>query len=255
MDKLDPPPFTVPAAYTEDLPQARLPDVVSALTPFTGPIGHFLVEIFGSDYQGTLLQRRESWWQSLAEALRELRERVKGLEPENLIKNEVFNTVLIRATVVAAQEHSKVKLDSLRNAALNSALPYESDNSKVLLFNLVERFTEIHILLLRVYEQQPRYQNSPMTKPIDYFDLQKEDGAVLESIARDLARAGLIYATVPGRSGEAFVDVNHKALQEPSRYLEMIDTFISVKGDITALGTRFLAFIRDPRETRAVWNT
>jgi hypothetical protein len=48
---------------------------------------------------------------------------VNDLTPERLATNEAFVTVTMQASQGAIRNHQQAKLEALRNAVLNSALP------------------------------------------------------------------------------------------------------------------------------------
>src|SRR5689334_17216098 len=93
--------------------------IVSAVPVAGGPLQVLFENIFGSPIE----KRKYAWQTKLAEAIAEVQERVKELTPEKLSANEAFVTLAIQATQIAIRNHHKTKLDALRNAVLNSALP------------------------------------------------------------------------------------------------------------------------------------
>src|SRR5206468_713468 len=71
--------------------------------------------------------------------------------PERLL-NPRFTSTFIHATLIAMRTHQEEKLEALRNAVINSALPKAPEDDLQLMFlNLIDQFGEWHIRLLKFY--------------------------------------------------------------------------------------------------------
>jgi hypothetical protein len=79
-----------------------------------------------------LEERRERWFTQLAEGLEELRQRVDDLDLEALTGNDPFTDAAVTATRTVEHTirtrtvehtHQEEKIEALRNAVLNSAVP------------------------------------------------------------------------------------------------------------------------------------
>jgi hypothetical protein len=88
----------------------------------------------------------------VSEAINELYE--KGILTEkDLQENEVFFTSLVHASTMAIKNHQVEKLDALRNAVINSALPGAPDEIiQTLFLNFIDSCTLWHLALLRLYQ-------------------------------------------------------------------------------------------------------
>ncbi len=109
----------------------------------------------------------------IVKGLNELKQMHENFEIEDLAQNESFLTTLIHAYELAIRTHQKEKLEALRNAVLNSALPTApEDDIKIIFLNLIESFTVTHIKLLKFFnERRSKYWIDNLTSKIDYnFD-------------------------------------------------------------------------------------
>lgn len=86
-------------------------------------VGGAAKELFTAIVTPPLVKRRDEWIESIGRKLNELEERVQGFRIENLSQNEVFITTVTYATTIAVRSHQEEKIEALRNAVLNSALP------------------------------------------------------------------------------------------------------------------------------------
>lgn len=112
-------------------------------------IGGAAAEIFSTIIVPPLSKRRDEWIESIAEGLRELVEKVEGFKIEELAKNDIFITTVMHAYQMAIRNHQKEKLEALRNAILNSALPNPPEEDLQLMFlNFVDLFTTWHFRIL-----------------------------------------------------------------------------------------------------------
>lgn len=64
----------------------------------------------------SLERRKEEWFNYLADAVDELRERLDGFDPRDLDGNEQFVSAVLAATTIAMKSHRQEKLEMLRNA-------------------------------------------------------------------------------------------------------------------------------------------
>jgi len=87
--------------------------------------------------------------ESIAEGLKALEAEIEGFKMENLCDNEAFVSALVHASRVAIRNHQEEKLEALRNAVLNAALPNAPEESSELMFlDFVDSFTPWHIKVL-----------------------------------------------------------------------------------------------------------
>jgi hypothetical protein len=149
-----------PSARVEPTPERTAFDyglstakVMALVFPFLGP-GVSLLEILTAPSRG---RRLTDWCERFRLHFNELSQKVAGLTPEALAKDEAFVSAFAQATQAALRTHQQEKLDALRNAVLNVALGREPDADRQGQFlSLVDRFTAAHLIphliLLRFFQ-------------------------------------------------------------------------------------------------------
>ena len=126
---------------------------LSAIPVVGGPAA----ELFSAIILPPLARRRDAWVESIANNLKELEGKVAGFKIENLSNNEIFITTVMHATQAAIRNHQKVKLDSLRNAVINSALGINIDQDTQQMFlEYVDSLTPSHLKVLSFLDD-PRF--------------------------------------------------------------------------------------------------
>lgn len=142
MEQINNPPDSMSAA---DVTREVVRAAVSMIPVAGGPIQVLLENIFAAPLE----RRKQEWLEQMAEAIEDLQQRVADITPESLADNEVFITVALSAFPMAIRNHHKEKLDALRNAVLNSALPNTIDENEQLIFlRLVDHLTPWHLNFL-----------------------------------------------------------------------------------------------------------
>lgn len=88
--------------------------------------------------------------QVIGSGLKELADRVKGFNIEDLSTNETFITIVTHASQTAIKNHQKEKLEALRNAVLNAALPNAPEEDIQLMFlTYIDSLTTWHFAILK----------------------------------------------------------------------------------------------------------
>lgn len=124
----------------------------TSLVPIVGDIIKFI-------FEDPAMKRRDDWIQSLAERIQKLEE--NNIKIEDLKDNENFISAVFYASIIAVKTHSKEKHAILLNALTNTALITSADETKQIIFlNLINEFTELHILLLRFFRNPEFYIKS-----------------------------------------------------------------------------------------------
>jgi hypothetical protein len=114
--------------------------------------GGSAAEIMAYLIEPPLSKRRAQWAESVVEKLKELEEAVEGFSVEHLLEDESFVTTYVNATRSAISEHREEKINALRNAVLNAALPSAPDDDNLALFlNYIDRLTTWHLRLLAYF--------------------------------------------------------------------------------------------------------
>ena len=91
-----------------------------------------------------IAQRRDEWFELLADKISELESRVEGFA-----ESPMFITAVIEATNAALKTHEREKLGALRNAVANSPLPGAPDESTQMMFlRFVDELTALHLRVL-----------------------------------------------------------------------------------------------------------
>lgn len=119
---------------------------LSAIPVIGGPAAELLSAIISPP----LSKRRDKWIESIAQGLQKLEHRMENFKIENLSQNDMFITTAMHATQAAIRNHQKEKLEALRNAVLNAALPNAPEEDIQLMFlNFVDRLTTWHLRILK----------------------------------------------------------------------------------------------------------
>ena len=140
-------PMPVPGSSKGDVAHALTKAGLSMIPIAGGPA----VEIFQLLVQPPLEKRRAEWMQLVGEKLQELE--AKGLDLEDLQKNEQFITAVMHATQAAMRTHIDAKRIALRNAVLNIAKGQAPDEiEQHLLMSFIDTLTEIHLRILKVFQ-------------------------------------------------------------------------------------------------------
>lgn len=168
-------------------------------------IGGPAAEIFSAIVTPPLAKRRDEWIESIANGLLELEKKVDGFKLENLSQNEIFITIVMHASQMAIRNHQKEKLEALRNAVLNAALPNAPEEDIQLMFlNFVDSFTQWHLRILNFLNDPKawgqkhsiQYQNyslgSQATILEDTFPDMRGRRDFYDQIVKDLNNRGLI---------------------------------------------------------------
>ncbi len=114
-------------------------------------VGGAATEIFNALFEGPLSKRRTEWMLEVTEVLNDLLEHDLVTE-DGLKENEAFISTVAQTCNMALRNHQNEKLEALRNAVKNSALPScPSDDLRQLFLNFVDVCTVTHIRLLHLF--------------------------------------------------------------------------------------------------------
>lgn len=167
-------------------------------------VGSPLLEIFNSLLEAPLNKRRTETMLAIGAALNELIE--QGIVTEaGLQENEAFVSTVAEVCNISLRNHQTEKLEALRNAVINSALPTcPGDDYRQIFLNFVDTCTVSHIRLLKLFEDPDRwftdnnrakpYQTTVSLSQIVASAMPEliENHEVLDSIWADLYQKGLI---------------------------------------------------------------
>lgn len=114
--------------------------------PFAGGV---LAEVGSTAIPSPSQRRMEEWMRSVSERLANLESAISGFTIDGLAGNLVFAAALRQSAQMASQEEDYAKLDALRNAVLNSALPGSAETSRQQMFlDMVGSLTPLHLQIL-----------------------------------------------------------------------------------------------------------
>jgi hypothetical protein len=226
--------YTPPVPDKADAVHALIRSGLGAI-PFAGTAAN---ELLGVIVTPTLDRRRSKWMEDVGEGLRIL-ELKFGLVLEDLPYKASFIDIAIEASNIALRTSSEEKLNALKNALENSALPNAPEDSLQKLFlTYIDNLTVLHIRLLHLFDDPPSYieQNGVSLRP-----------------AFNHSPAGLLEEVFPElREKRDFYDVVWRELY--SRGLLGTEDVHRNTGDIfasrtTIVSRQFIAFIQTPNLT------
>jgi hypothetical protein len=174
--------------------------VVSSIPVAGGPLQILFENVFSAPIE----KRKRAWLEQLAEVVTKVQERVEGLTPEKLAANEAFITVAMQASQVAIRNHRQEKIQALRNAVLNSALPNPPQEDEQMIFlRLIDQLTPWHLRVLALFDNPvewmgrngigyPGWSTGGVSTVIEYcFPDLCGQRDTYEQIVRDLQAEGL----------------------------------------------------------------
>lgn len=209
--------------------------IVSAIPAAGGP----LQVIFENVFSAPLEKRKQAWLEQLADVLAEIQNRVEGLTPEVLARNEVFITVAMQASQVAIRNHQQVKLEALRNAVLNSALPNPPREDEQMIFlRLIDQLTPWHLRVLALLDTPVEWMGR---NGIQYPGWSMGDvSTVIEHCFQDLRGQRDTYDQI----------VRNLQVEGLLRQGQFLHTTMTGHGMVesrsTDMGKRFIMFITTP---------
>lgn len=209
--------------------------IVSAIPTAGGP----LQVIFENVFSAPLEKRKQAWLEKLADILTEVQNRVEGLTPEALARNEVFITVAMQASQAAIRNHQQVKLEALRNAVLNSALPNPPQEDEQMIFlRLIDHLTSWHLRVLALLDNPIEWMGR---NGIHYPGWSMGGiSTVIEHCFRDLRGQRDTYDQIVR-------DLQAEGLLRQGQFLHTTMTGHGmVESRSTDMGKRFISFITAP---------
>ena len=115
-------------------------------------IGGAALELFSTLIEPPLERRKREWMVQVTEALNDLQAN-RGIRIEDLQSNEQFFTCLVQASQVALRNHQSEKLEALKNAVCNAALPTAPNDALQQMFlNFIDVCTVWHIRFLNLFQ-------------------------------------------------------------------------------------------------------
>jgi hypothetical protein len=172
---------------------------------------------------------------SIGERVHVLEER-KEVDLSQLANNEAFITTMMHASQIAIRNHSSEKLEALKNAVSNSALPHAPDESKQLLFlNFVDSFTPWHMRLLYLFQDSRKWFELNGKKAPD-FSISSSYSQILDAAYPELKNSRAFYDIIDR-------DLADKGLLSGGGMHTMMSAAGAYQKRTTEFGDEFLSFI------------
>lgn len=228
-----------PKRKTRDIAHALVKAGISKIPILGAPAS----ELFSLIITPSIEKRRLKWIESIAESFEQLEEKFDAFDFENLRENESFVSMVMQASQAAIRTHQKQKLESLRNAVLNTALPNApEENLQFMFLNFVDSLTWSHLRVLKLLNdyKAKRPSNRYTGKRIELVAMSKEIPLItLEKALPDLGENQNFYDQV-------LKDLRMRGLLEigmgeQTHFLEKLPY-----AKPTNLGKQLLAFIGSP---------
>ena len=209
--------------------------VKAAIASIPG-VGAIAAEVFSSVFEAPLTKRRSEWINSIADGLVELEDKVEAFSVQDLSQNDMFITAALQATHISTRNHQQKKIEMLRNAVLNSALPDAPEDDVQLMFlNFIDTLTLTHIAVLDVLDSPQKWIDE---YELD-FGLKTRPNLILESIFKDLKENRAYYNLIA-------TDLYSRGLIKENSF----NLKITGQGELAKMssymGRHFLAFISSP---------
>jgi hypothetical protein len=220
--------YEPPKASNADAGAAVARAVVQAL-----PLGSSALALFDQAITPPLERRLHEWRCTVAEGLLAVEVKIEELgERQDLLDD------LLHASQIAVRTSIVAKLDALRNAVINAALPGAPEAIlRHMFIENVDRFHEWHLRLLTLFEDPVAYAK---TRGVEFPSVLKWNfEKVVLTVFPELADQRLMYDVVWG-------DLHRAGL-----VLDPTLRSMSIEGEVpmpslAPLGREFLAFIREP---------
>jgi len=206
--------------------------------------GGLVAEFFELVIKPPYTKRLKGWMESVYEDLKKLKDKDESFNIEDLAKNEMFTTTILHATQVAIRNHQKEKLESLKNAVLNSTSPNAPEEDLQLMFlNWVDDLTTWHLRILKFFDSPEIWVNKSNIKIPDWVEASpirvffhvypqlKDQKTFFDLLIQDLADLKEL--------------LSEEKLRSPMKkmaYLRVSHT--------TNLGKQFIRFITSPIESK-----
>lgn len=222
----------------EDYINRGLRVAISAVPVLGGP----LLELFTFAVAEPAQERRDDFLKSIFQRVMDLEKKHEAFKPENLRANEAFQATCIQVVQVGLRTADSKKRDALRNAALNSAIMVDLEETRRQMFmNFLDRITPMHVALLKFFD-----------KPTANPNVAKR----LENLMAG-GLATVVEVAIPQlKEADRFADILVGDLEQMSLLhgagLRVTMTAQGMAAQrTTPLGRRFLAFISDPETGEA----
>jgi len=195
-------------------------------------------EIFSLIVAPPYERRRDEWIESIGNGLKELAEKLEDFKIEALSQNEAFITTVTHASQAAIRNHQKEKLEALRNAVLNAALPNAPEEDLQLMFlNFVDSFTPWHLAILKFFDNPREWGQKHGISYQSY--MSGSPSTVLEESFQALRGKRDVY-------GLYVSDLNSRGLMDAGGLHTMMTEQGMFASRTKTLGKQFIKFVSSP---------
>ena len=159
------------------------------------PVGGALVNtVYDVVKENALSRRQEEWKKTLEERLSKVEETL-----ENIGNNELFATVLIKATEIAMKTAKEEKRLYLANAVVNTTSLDLNEEKLIVFLDLLDKYTISHIKIVNFFFKPSRFEGvssssymmgSPKTPLFDIYPELNND--LFNKIYNDLYTDGMV---------------------------------------------------------------
>lgn len=210
--------------------------VVNAAVSSIPVLGSAASEIFNMVIVTPLEKRKEKWMLKIAESLDELQDKVDGFDVHKLCENELFISVLNRASQLALSNHQEEKIFALKNAVMNTALSIPIDENEEMMFlNLIDSITPWHIRFICFIENYHKKYES--------YDTQLTNGVV--------DPYEILFETYPKlKDNREFVTIIVKDLYKKDIFTDehmILAADQKLILELTEYGKHFFSYIKEPK--------
>jgi hypothetical protein len=225
------------------LPKAGAGDIAHLITraalSMVPVIGGAAAEVFGATVAPPIAKRRDELIEAMVTKLKELEARIDGLSVEKLVSNQSFMITIVQATTMVIQKGQNEKIEALKNAVLNAALPQAPEESLQLMFlDYIDTFTTWHMKILKFFDNPEEWftnhrlpfsiiMGAPSSALEAAFPELQGKRSFYDQIVKDLSIRGLL--------------TNHEWLHTGMSQAGMLSSRTS------EIGKEFIKFISEPR--------
>ncbi|NEO55089.1 MAG: hypothetical protein F6K54_19615 [Okeania sp. SIO3B5] len=197
--------------------------IVSAIPSFSWlSIGSLAVPFYEHFIKDPSSQRLHDFLEEVVQNLYTLEQQCEAVS----FDNPTFQTTFKKAIRIAECEHQQEKLEALRNAVLNSAIPNSlKDDIQVVFLKWIDEFTVSHIRLLRMLHYIDNYNEEEFLANLP--DLEENrifyNQVLLELRGKGLIKLREVYETFEEEPPTAsFIDDAEEILKQETDEIESI---------------------------------
>lgn len=191
------------------------------------PIGGTLISETWSSVKSNAAQKRLIEWQNMVEA------RLCKLEIslDDIGNNERFTSAIFHATEAAIKTAETEKREYLANAVLNSIDCDFDESVMMLLINMIDRYTLLHIKILDFFQNPKKYKNkyrqnyymgSPKDLLYEVYPTLKNMNDIVDIVCRELYTDGLLNTSSFGATMTFGGMEASRTTELGSRFIEFI---------------------------------